>query len=211
MVKVKICGLTNGPDARLALELGADFAGFVFYPRSPRAAAPAIVREIIRESKAGSRSNASFVGVFVNEEAEIVRRIFGQCGLDIAQLHGDETPEYCRCLGLPYWKAVRVKDESSLLSIESYGGDAVLLDTFTEGNYGGTGRAFPISVVRAAVERGLKIVVAGGISSANLPAVLAARPWAVDVSSALEERPGKKDAIKMREFFRKIREIGGRP
>jgi phosphoribosylanthranilate isomerase len=210
MVKVKICGLTNGPDARLAVKLGADFIGFVFYRRSPRAVTLEKAEAVISEVRADCPSTPKCVGVFVNERTEVVRRIFTETGLDIVQLHGDESPEYCRSLGLPYWKAVRLRDASSVRVLNRYGGDAVLLDAFREGLYGGTGRCLPPGLARAAVDQGLRIVIAGGISVDNLAHVLAVQPWAIDVSSALEAEPGKKDAGKMREFFRRLGEMGGR-
>jgi indole-3-glycerol phosphate synthase len=206
-IRVKICGLTNREDLRLAKELGADYAGFVFYSKSPRRVDPARVKEMIREMKAGSGAHPAFVGVFVNESLSRVRRIFGECGLDIVQLHGDETPEYCLKLGLPYWKAVRLKDESSLLELDRFPGSTLVLDSFTEGHYGGSGRTLSLDLAKKALDRGCRAIAAGGISVENLREILALNPLAVDVCSSLEEEPGKKSEEKMRAFFQKIHEL----
>jgi phosphoribosylanthranilate isomerase len=206
MVKVKICGLTNEADLFLAQDLGADFAGFVFYPRSPRCVDPAEVKNMIRKAKARSVRTPAFVGVFVNEDPENVRRIRSECGLDIVQLHGDETPESCRQSGRPNWKAVRLKDESALLELDRYPDSTLLLDAFKEGRYGGSGRPFDPDLVKIALRRGRRIILAGGISIRNLSEALALRPVAVDVCSSLEEHPGKKSEEKMRAFFKKWRD-----
>ncbi len=210
MAKVKICGLTNFADLRTAVELGADFAGFVFYPGSPRAVTPAAVGDIVRRARRELRPEVRYVGVFVDERPEVVRHTMDGCGLDLAQLHGGETPEYCRSLDLPYWKAVRVQDGSSLPDLDAYGGEAVLLDAFSAGAFGGTGRRFPPELARPAMTPGRKVILAGGISAANLSDVLALRPWAIDVSSSLEARPGRKSGRKMKEFFAALDGAGGR-
>jgi len=206
-VQVKICGLTNGEDLRLAGELGADYAGFVFYSKSPRRVDPARVKEMIQKMKADSGVHPAFVGVFVNESLSRVRRIFVDCGLDIVQLQGDETSEYCLKLGLPYWKAVRLKDESSLLELDRFPGSTFVLDSFAEGYFGGSGRMLSLDLARKAVDRGCRAIAAGGISVENLEEVLALNPLAVDVCSSLEEKPGKKSEEKMRAFFQKIHEL----
>ncbi len=210
MVKAKVCGLTNRADLGLAIELGADFAGFVFYGRSPRAVAPAKARRLVRDARREYPGKAVYVGVFVNEEPDVVRRTCDECGLDLAQLHGDETPEYCRSLARPFWKAVRVRDKSALGALDAYGGEAILVDSFAANAYGGTGQPLSLPIARMAVALGRRVVLAGGISVRTLPEVLALRPWAIDVSSSLEDRPGTKSEVKMREFFRMLNRAGGR-
>jgi phosphoribosylanthranilate isomerase len=197
MVKVKVCGLTNLEDLRLVEELGSDFAGFVFHRPSPRFVEPRLVKDLIGQS---SRKTAH-VGVFVNERIDTVRRIYAECRLDIVQLHGDESPEYGAALGLPFWKALRIRDISSLGELERYGPGVFLLEAFVPGAYGGTGHSLDQEIVRRAVAAGATIVLAGGISTENLAAAVALRPWAVDLSSSLEEYPGKKSAEKVRCFF----------
>lgn len=205
MAKFKVCGLTDLEDYRLCLRFGVDYAGFVFYERSPRFIDPAAAAEIV---KAG-RGEARKVGVFVNERAATIREIVRLVGLDIVQLHGDETPRYCRSLGLPFWKVVRVKDASSLISIKDYHCDTFLLDTFSPDEYGGTGRRFNPEIAREAIKTGRNIVIAGGLSAGNIGEVLALHPFAVDVSGSLERFPGKKCPFKMKAFFDAIKEIGG--
>ena len=197
MVKVKVCGLTNLEDLRLAEELGADFSGFVFYRPSPRFVEPLLVKDLIGQSS----GNTAHIGVFVNAMIDTVRRVYAECGLDIVQLHGDESPEYCAALGLPFWKALRIRDMSSLAALERYGPGVFLLEAFVPGAYGGTGHSLDQDIARRAVAAGAKIILAGGISTENLAAAVALRPWAVDLSSSLEEHPGKKSAEKMRSFF----------
>ncbi len=127
MVRIKICGITNLDDALLAAELGANALGFIFYPPSPRSVAPEAAREIIRQLPPFVVS----VGVFVNEESATVRDLAAWVGLDWVQLHGTETPEYCRSLNRRVLKGFRVKDEASLQELQPYRGvvQAFLLDT----------------------------------------------------------------------------------
>ena len=209
MVKIKICGITNERDLRLTQELGADYAGFIFHRPSPRYVEPDRVQAMIRGARTAARS-ISFVGVFVNEDIPTVRSIFEECGLDIIQLHGDESPEYCRELGLPHWKAIRMKDASSLLELDRFPGSTFLLDAFAEGSYGGCGRRIPADIAQKALGLGHRVLIAGGISVDNLAETLALRPFGVDVSTSLEERPGKKSEKKMRAFFQIIQGLRGR-
>lgn len=207
--RIKVCGLTNEADLRLAIELGADYAGFVFYPGSPRRVEPAKAAEMIVRAKRAGAGPISFVGVFVDAPPAEVRRTAAACGLDIAQLHGGEPLSYCRHLGLPCWKAVRIKDETSLRELEDFPGLTLLLDARVDGRFGGTGRPIPLDLVMRTLRVGRRVVVAGGVSAASLPAIWSLRPFAVDVSSSLEDRPGKKSALKLREFFAKAHELGG--
>jgi phosphoribosylanthranilate isomerase len=206
MVRIKICGITNPEDARLASELGADALGFIFHPASPRRVAPEAAREIIRQLPPFVLS----VGVFVDEEAAVVRDLAARVGLDWVQLHGREMPEYCRSLGLRVLKGLRIEAESSLGALAEYR-DAVqafLLDTYKAGQAGGTGETFDWQLARRAQAFGA-IVLAGGLTPANVAqAIEVARPQAVDVASGVEAAPGKKDPEKLRAFFEKVK--GGR-
>ncbi len=134
MVRIKICGITNLEDALLAAELGADALGFIFYAKSPRKVDPEAAREIIAQLPPFVPS----VGVFVDEEAETVRDLAARVGLDWVQLHGQESPEYCRSLGRNVIKGFRIRDEKSLLELEPYRGavQAFLLDTYKKGQVG---------------------------------------------------------------------------
>ena len=161
MIRIKICGITNLEDALLAAELGADALGFIFYPKSPRYVAPEAAREIIAQLPPFVVS----VGVFVDEEAAVVRDLAAQVGLDWIQVHGQESPEYCRSLGRRVIKGFRIKDESSLKDLEPYRGavQAFLLDTYKKGQVGGTGEVFDWQLAREAKKYG-QIILAGGLT-----------------------------------------------
>ncbi len=204
MVRIKICGITNLEDALLAAELGANALGFIFYAKSPRSVAPEAAREIIRQLPPFVVS----VGVFVNEEAAVVRDLAAGVGLDWVQLHGQESPEYCRSLGRRVLKGFRIKDEASLQELPAYRGavQALLLDTYKQGQTGGTGEAFDWELAVRAKEYG-PIVLAGGLTADNVAqAVATVRPQAVDVASGVEAAPGKKDPEKLRKFFGALRQ-----
>jgi len=205
MVKVKICGLTNFPDYNLACQLGADYAGFVFYKNSPRFIEPELARELVRQGK----SSAVKVGVFVNEQASLIREIYDYVGLDIVQLQGDEEPDFCRCLGLPCWKAIRVKDALALAEMERYSAEVFLLDSFSEEAYGGTGQELDRVILSEALKTGRKIIVAGGLSALNIGKIIEMKPFGVDVCSSLEDSPGKKNPAKMINFFEEVNKWRG--
>lgn len=204
MVRVKICGITNLDDARLAADLGAHALGFIFYPRSPRSVAPDAAREIIRALPPFVLS----VGVFVDEEAGVVRELAATVGLDWVQLHGRESPDYCKSLGRRVIKGFRVKSEDIFRELGEYQGavQAFLLDTYKPGLPGGTGETFDWDLARRAATFG-PIILAGGLTADNIAeAVRVARPAAVDVASGVEAAPGRKDPGRLGEFFQAIRE-----
>jgi phosphoribosylanthranilate isomerase len=144
------------------------------------------------------------VGVFVNEDINIVNEISHICGLDIIQLHGEETPDYCLKIDRCVWKAFRIKDLSSLDKIPQYTVDAILLDTYSNDDYGGTGKAFDWKLTTELVEK-YKIVLAGGLNLDNVEdAVKTLHPYCVDVSSGVE-LDGIKNEEKIKEFIQKVR------
>lgn len=205
MVRIKICGITNLEDALLASELGADALGFIFYPKSPRKVAPETAREIIRQLPPFVMS----VGVFVDEDAARVRELAAGVGLDWLQLHGRESPDYCRSLDRRVIKGFRIKDAESLTALAAYRNtvQAFLLDTYQKGRRGGTGEIFDWHLAREARRYG-PIILAGGLAPDNVAlAIKTAQPQAVDVASGVEAGPGKKDAGKLRKFFDAIREV----
>lgn len=209
MVRIKICGITNLEDALLAAELGADALGFIFYPPSPRSVAPAAARAIIAQLP----PFVSTVGVFVDEDAATVKELAAAVGLDWLQLHGQETPEYCRGLGRRVIKSFRIQDANSLAGLGAYRGatQAFLLDTYKKGLLGGTGETFNWDLAREARKYG-PIILAGGITSENVvQAIAAAQPWAVDVASGVEAAPGEKAPERLRAFFAAVKgiEVGG--
>jgi phosphoribosylanthranilate isomerase len=197
MVKVKICGITNLDDALAAIEAGADALGFVFVPASPRNIAPEQAAGIIRHLPPFVQT----VGLFVNQEQETVNRIADQCGLDLVQLHGEESLEYCQGIDRRIIKAFRVRDAASLDTIDSYPVAACLLDAWSPTAHGGTGQTFnwEIAATAAASHR---IILAGGLIPDNVAeAVRRVRPYAVDVSSGVEAAPGRKDITLVRAFI----------
>jgi phosphoribosylanthranilate isomerase len=202
MVQIKICGITNLADALLAAELGADALGFIFYPKSPRKVAPETAREIIAQLPPFVAS----VGVFVDEAAAVVEDLAAKVRLDWVQLHGQESPEYCRSLGRKVIKVFRIKDENSLRLLADYQGaaQAMLLDTYKKGQVGGTGEVFDWRLAREAKLYG-RIILAGGLTSENVAqAIEVAQPAAVDAASGTEAAPGKKDPAKLRAFFKAL-------
>jgi phosphoribosylanthranilate isomerase len=204
MTKIKICGITNLKDALLAAELGADALGFIF-AESPRRISPQDARAIIRSLPPLIKT----IGVFVNEEPPRIKEIKSFCGLDLIQLHGDESPEICQDL-MPYSvKAFRIQNEKDIKNIKRYQGTvrAVLLDTFQKGKAGGTGKTFDWSLALKAKEAGLFVILAGGLGPENiLEAIRSVKPYAVDINSGIEKRPGKKDPVLMKQLMEKIKE-----
>ena len=197
MVKVKICGITNAEDARDAVALGADALGFIFAD-SPRKITEIEARAIIKSLP----PFISCVGLFVNESIERVRDVCEFCSLHAVQLHGDEPPEYLFGLtGYKIIKAFRVRDRSVLDTVKEYSADAFLLDGYAPGKMGGAGVSFSWEIAREAKRFG-QIIIAGGLTPENIAdAVIGAHPYAVDVSSGVEARPGKKDKGLMRRFI----------
>ena len=202
MVRVKICGITNVDDALMAVEAGADALGFVFFHKSPRCVTPERGAEIIRKLP----PFVQCVGLFVNETAALVNAVADQCRLDIIQLHGDESPEFCDRIGRRVVKVFRMKDVESLAKMQEYRVAGYLLDAWSPSAYGGTGHTFDWDMARDARRHG-PLILAGGLTPENVAAaVIHVKPYAVDVSSGVEAVPGKKDPAKVREFIRRAKE-----
>lgn len=202
MVKVKICGITNPEDALAAADYGADALGFVFYRGSPRYISPQAAKEIIRQLP----PLITTVGVFVDETIDKIEEIMRHVPLDIAQLHGHEPPESC-LLSRRVIKAIRVKELSDLEPLKRYRVSAFLLDTYTPESLGGTGQIFNWDIAVAAKQFG-KVILAGGLNPDNIEkAIRWVRPYAVDVSSGIEEEKGKKDLKKMRLFIERAKAL----
>jgi len=195
-VKVKICGITNWTDARRAVEAGAQFLGFNFYQPSPRYIQVAAARRIIRRLPDGIAA----VGVFVNESEANMLAIARRVGLDYLQLHGDEPPEQVARLKreIAVIKAIRVRDSFRPKQLDSFGrASAILLDGFDARRHGGTGKTFNWNLARGS-NGSRRIFLAGGLTPENVAeAIRVARPYAVDVCSGVEARPGRKDPARM--------------
>ena len=200
-IKVKICGMTQLKDALFAVEQGVDAVGFIFYKKSPRAVTMKTVREIITKLPPLVHT----VGVFVNESAERVNKIADYCGLDLVQLHGEESPAFCRKIHRRVIKAFRVKDLQSIKQLEKFPVSGFLLDTFSDDLHGGTGKTFDWNLALPAKKMG-PVILAGGLTPRNiLQAVRQVRPYGVDVCSGVEKSPGIKDLEKVRAFLKNIR------
>ncbi|RLQ95371.1 phosphoribosylanthranilate isomerase [Falsibacillus albus] len=195
-MKIKICGIKNVEAAANAVEAGADAVGFVF---------AASKRKIsVNQAKSMAKSipgNIKKIGVFVNEELSIVENIIQEAGLDLVQLHGDESPEYCRKLSVPYIKAFSIHSEDDFFRIQEYDPMFVLLDSPAGPYRGGNGNTFDWKLVGKLPISTDRIILAGGLDPENIAeAIMSVRPAMVDVSSGVET-DGEKDAEKMQSFI----------
>jgi phosphoribosylanthranilate isomerase len=203
---IKICGITSLQDALAAIEAGADYLGFNFYPDSPRSISPeacaGITKVLGREHPQVKR-----VGLFVNMPADQVRDILESCSLELAQLHGDEPPQELAALGGRAFKAFR----GVPAGIDGYArleAPALLVDAAVPGRYGGTGEAADWSAAAELAKR-FPLFLAGGLNPENVAAALRqVKPWGVDVASGVESAPGRKDAGRVRAFIRAVHESG---
>ena len=210
--RVKICGLTRETDVEASLDAGADAIGLVFYAPSPRCVTAQRAAELAR----GIPAFVSRVGLFVNEPAESVRAVLSAVPLNLLQFHGDEDASYCAQFGVPWIKAARVRPGLDLLEYAAafkgaQGFSGLLLDAYVEG-FGGAGQRFDWSLIPRTLN--VPVIFSGGLHPGNVSsAILAVRPWAVDVSSGVEadggpngmKIKGVKDARKIEEFIAGVR------
>ena len=202
MTEIKICGMTNIDDAMNAVECGADALGFIFYRKSPRYIAPETAREIIGKLP----NNICKVGVFVNHDAEGIKEIVEFCGLDLIQLHGDESPEYCR--QFPESKLIKaITGQTPYLS--DYPVSAILLDAHHPQLYGGTGKESDWELA-VGIKENHTLILSGGLRLENIrEALKIVSPDAVDINSGVELSPGKKDPEKVKKIIEIVRQTGG--
>jgi len=206
--KVKICGLTTLEDARFVSGALADYLGFIFYPESPRYIEPAKAGAIINWLEGPGK-----VGVFVNQPLDDVNSIAKQTGIDYVQLHGNESPDYLALVEKPIIKAFHIEqdtDPSELISrIEPYLDQVeyLLFDTKSDTDWGGTGQTFDWNILDE-ISNDKPFFLSGGLNAKNVQdAIQTVQPYAVDLSSGLEESPGLKDFDKIELFFDKMRDI----
>ena len=203
MLRVKICGLTTPQDAAAAIDLGADALGFNFFPGS---------RRYLRMETAGDwiaalPDNVEKVAILVNPSWEEATTTAAAPGITVLQLHGTETPEFCRRLmeeGIRFEKAIPVTRADSLANVPDFFTSTVLLDSGGAGEFGGSGRTFPWEIARDFVQAypRLRVILAGGLTPENVAqAVAVVRPFGVDVTSGVESSPGRKDFGRMRAFI----------
>jgi phosphoribosylanthranilate isomerase len=201
-VKIKVCGLTDSSEAKAVAEAGVNAIGLVF-AKSPRQIDPDRAREIVQNIPPMVQT----VGVFVNESSEKIRRIIDYCGLDLVQLHGEETPETCKHLAPRAIKAWRIRTRADIQDLLPYQEfvKAFLLDAWSPKVHGGTGETFDWSIaIDAKKVLSRPIILAGGLRPENVArAVKQVRPWGVDVSSGVEDAPGKKNIDLVAEFIRR--------
>ena len=204
MTFIKICGITNLNDAHAAVAAGADILGFNFYRPSPRYIAPESAREIINTLP----DSILTAGVFVNEGSpDAVRSIANQSGVKAVQLHGDESPDFCRALNSVI-KSFAVSGNFDIKQLESYEVDAIMLDTKDNRLRGGTGRVFDWSIAQQVSRLIPKLYLAGGLSPENITeAIEMVQPYAVDACSSLEDKPGIKNHERMRVFVSAVRSV----
>jgi len=203
MVRVKICGITKLEDAKLAVELGAHAIGLNFYTQSPRSITPAAAADLVDRLP----PFVATAGVFVNWEAEPVVALCRALHLSAAQLHGDETPAVTDAVAahVQVIKALRLGQGSFAPAYPKFrAASAFLIDAAQSGQYGGTGTTANWHLARAAAQAH-RVILAGGLTPENVAeAIRVVRPYAVDVTSGVESRPGRKDPAKMRAFFDEV-------
>lgn len=200
--RIKICGITRVEDARIAVELGADAIGLVFYAPSPRSVGLDKARAIV----AAIPPFVTIVGLFVDPAQDQVESVLRRCSLGLLQFHGDEAPDFCNGFGLPYIKAARVRADADLVQYLSpyHAAQGWLLDAYHEQLYGGTGESFDWTLIPRDLAR--PVILSGGLTPDNVgAAVRQVRPWAVDVSGGVEAAKGIKDAAKIAAFIAGVR------
>lgn len=206
-VQVKVCGITNAEDALGCAEAGADLLGFNLFAGSPRVILPEHARRIVDELKRDA-PHVKCIGIFVNEDLTVVRRTMDEANFDGAQLHGDESPAYCRALK-DYFviKALRVGEDFNPHAAAEYASSSVLLDAYYPHARGGTGHAFDWHIARACSEHVAHLFLAGGLTPESIGAAIRlVKPHGVDVCSGVEAAQRQKDLVAVREFVAAVRE-----
>jgi phosphoribosylanthranilate isomerase len=194
-IKIKICGITNYDDAKIAIGLGVDALGFIFFKKSPRYIHPIAARDIIRRLP----PFVAKVGVFVDDTEESINAIFGKSGIDTVQLHGSETPQFANSLSCTVVKAFAVKPGFDIGALSQYRVAGYLLDTWSD-THGGSGKTFDWSIAREAAQVHSNVILAGGLNPSNIRDALEnVLPYAVEFNSGVEIKPGVKNHYKMRD------------
>ncbi len=202
--RIKVCGICTIADANKACNAGVDAIGMVFYAKSPRNVTVKTAMDIVSSLP----PFVSSVGLFVNSDQQEVKQVLTHVQLDLLQFHGDEDEAFCSSFNRPYIKVVRVTRDTDLASIciRYASARGVLLDSYKEGTPGGTGEAFDWGMIPN--DLSLPVILAGGLTPENVAAAVSrVQPWAVDVSSGVEESPGKKDAYKIEQFIHAVKGV----
>lgn len=201
--RVKICGITSVKDAISAVNAGADAIGLVFYATSPRFISIEQAQQIV----AAVPPFVAVVALFVNALPTKIKTVLAQVRIDIVQFHGDETPSDCEQIKLPYYKAIRVKADTNLLQyeVEFSSAKALLLDTYSDAAFGGTGQVFDWGLIPRSLTK--PVILAGGLTAENVAlGIKQVRPYAVDVSGGVEQSKGVKDVAKIAAFMHAVEE-----
>jgi len=201
--RIKVCGITEPEAAAAAQAAGVDALGFIFAPQSPRRIEPEKAKEIIGSIPLFTDA----VGVFVDEDPQVIEEIVQYCGLTVVQLHGTESPVVCSKLPFRKIKAFRVSPQTEAEELALYSGqvDSFLLDTYRQGIAGGTGETFDWGLVKKIAPPG-PVILAGGLNPDNVAAAIRqVRPYAVDVNSGVESAPGCKDLEMICRFVQEVR------
>ena len=205
-----MCGTTRARDARAAISLGVDALGFIFVRKSPRCIEPERAAEIIAQLP----PFVSRVGVFVDSEIEKLKAVVKEAGLDRVQLHGSEPPDYCRELkrwnsSLGICKTFLIGDQSDFPDFSIYGDhiDSVLFDTNVKGMAGGTGTVFDWTLI-SSMKVDKPVILAGGLNPGNVDeAIRVAAPYAIDINSGVEDQPGIKNQLLLKQLIERVRQI----
>jgi phosphoribosylanthranilate isomerase len=198
--RVKICGITQRQDAEIAIEMGADAIGLVFYEPSPRAVTIAQAKQIVE----GLPPFVTVVALFVDADVSFVNACLNEVRIDLLQFHGNESADYCEQFNMPYMKAIRMKENTQLcIEEENYASaSALLLDSYKVGIPGGTGETFNWSMITK-IDK--PIILAGGLTVENVAmAIEQVNPYAIDVSGGVEKSKGIKDKQKIRTFMHEV-------
>ena len=200
MIPTKICGITRIEDAKVAIENGASALGFIFYNKSPRYIT---IKQAMSISNKISKS-ISLVGVFVNQDQSFINNAIKNIPLNMIQLHGDESQKFCKKFSVPVIKAIRIKDKESLDIIKKYNVDGLLLDTYSENKFGGTGKSFDWKLLNNFKNK--PIILSGGLTPKNIiEAISIVNPIAIDVNSGVELSPGRKNHKLIQQLFTNIK------
>jgi phosphoribosylanthranilate isomerase len=204
-MEIKICGITTMEDAAMAYAYGADALGFIFYEKSPRHVSPETAMGIIRNLP----EDISKVGVFVNHDVGAVKEIYDFCGLDLIQLHGNESPAYCRKFSESVLiKAISPANDEDLEAVKLYSVKAIIIDSRESGLYGGSGKICNWELA-AKLKEMHPLILSGGLKAGNIgEAIRTVSPQAVDVNSGVELAPGKKDPRKVQKMIETVHATG---